>query len=83
MYLQTLKATWGVSVLDHGGLLVAAQDVPAFIDNPTNVLSYSCDEGLTWTDFTFNTIPTVVFGIITEPGEATTVVRLVALKCTL
>ena len=65
-----------MSVLDHGGLLVAAQDYHAFIDNPSSVVSYSCDEGSTWTDFTFSNTPTVVFGVITEPGETTTVVRL-------
>ena len=66
-----------MSVLDHGGLLVAAQDYHAFIDSPSSVLSYSCNEGTTWTDFTFSNKATVVFGVITEPGETTTVVRLV------
>ena len=66
-----------MSVLDHGGLLVAAQDYHAFIDSPSSVLSYSCDEGTTWTNFTFSDKNTIVFGVITEPGETTTVVRLV------
>ena len=75
LILQTLKSTWGVSVLDHGGLLVAAQDYHAFKDSPSSALSYSCDEGATWTSFTFSNKDTIIFGVITEPGETTTVVR--------
>ena len=33
---------------------------------------YSCDEGMTWSDFDFMSSRIVVWGIITEPGETTT-----------
>ena len=36
------------------------------------IYRYSCDEGMTWSDFDFINRPIVVWGIITEPGETTT-----------
>ena len=61
--------------MDHGGLIVAAQDYHQFSSSPSKALKYSCDEGNSWTSFTFSAQNTVVFGVITEPGETTTVVR--------
>lgn len=61
-----------MTVVDHGGLLVAARD---YHHTPSTVLRYSCDEGLSWTDFTFTSTGMVVFGVVTEPGEHTTTVR--------
>ena len=58
--------------MDHGGLIVAAKDYHSY---PSKVLKYSCDEGNHWTSFIFSNRYTVVFGVFTEPGETTTVVR--------
>ena len=38
---------------------------------------YSCNEGISWNDFTFTTTPTVIWGVIPEPGETTTEVTSV------
>ena len=69
---QTLTGSYGVTVVDHGGLLVAADD---YHKEPSSVLRYSCNEGLSWTNFTFTTTAMTVYGVITEPGEETTTVR--------
>ncbi|KAM8927924.1 sortilin-related receptor [Pelodytes ibericus] len=56
--------TWG----DHGGILVAiAQGVE------TNQLKYSTNEGETWKIFNFSSNPLVVYGLLTEPGEKSTI----------
>ena len=65
--------------MDHGGLIIAAQDYHQFFSSPSKVLKYSCNEGKTWTSFTFSNRNTVVVGVITEPGETTTVVRYLLL----
>ena len=71
-WAQTLIDSYGVTVVDHGGLLVAADD---YHQEPSRVLKYSCDEGLTWRNFTYTTTDTTIYGVITEPGEETTTVR--------
>ena len=68
----TLEGSWGVTVVDHGGLLVAAKD---YHPPPSTQLRYSCDEGLSWRSFDFTTTSMTVFGVLTEPGEHTTTVR--------
>ncbi|KAG8434631.1 hypothetical protein GDO86_012842 [Hymenochirus boettgeri] len=56
--------TWG----DHGGILVAiAQGVD------TNQIKYSTNEGETWKTFNFSENTMVVYGLLTEPGEKSTV----------
>ncbi|XP_077313881.1 sortilin-related receptor [Lithobates pipiens] len=56
--------TWG----DHGGILMAiAQGVE------TNQLKYSTNEGETWKTFNFSDSPLIVYGLLTEPGEKSTV----------
>ncbi|XP_075046529.1 sortilin-related receptor [Mixophyes fleayi] len=56
--------TWG----DHGGILVAiAQGVE------TNQLQYSTNEGETWKRFNFSESGLIVYGLLTEPGEKSTV----------
>ena len=71
-WVLTLVGSWGVTVADHGGLLVAARD---YHQTPSTELRYSCDEGINWSDFVFSTTPMVVFGVVTEPGEHTTTIR--------
>ena len=73
---QTLDGTWGVSVLDHGGLIVAAKDYHNGIVE-SRTLMYTCNEGSSWSQLTFTNENLRVYGVITEPGETTTVVRLV------
>ena len=70
---KTLDGSWGVSVLDHGGLMVAARDYHQLLSNE---IMYTCNEGISWQSFVFGDANMVVFGVITEPGEHTTVVRL-------
>uniref|UniRef100_A0A5F9DAM4 Sortilin-related receptor n=1 Tax=Oryctolagus cuniculus TaxID=9986 RepID=A0A5F9DAM4_RABIT len=56
--------TWG----DHGGIIMAiAQGME------TNELKYSTNEGETWKAFTFSEKPVFVYGLLTEPGEKSTV----------
>ena len=71
-WAQTLNGSYGVTVVDHGGLLVAADD---YHKEPSSVLLYSCDEGLSWSSYTYSTTDMTVYGVITEPGEETTTVR--------
>ena len=68
----TLRESWGISVLDHGGMLVAAKD---YHNVSSRELRYSCNEGQSWTSFNFSPVPMTVYGVITEPGEYTTTVR--------
>lgn len=68
----TLQGSWGVTVVDHGGLLVAAKD---YHQTPSTQLRYSCNEGISWSDFIFSETGMTVFGVVTEPGEHTTTVR--------
>lgn len=75
--IQTLKSSWGVNVLDYGGLIIAAQDYHQFQQQPSKRLAYSCNEGRSWSYFQFSQTNTVVFGVITEPGQGTAVVRCV------
>ena len=70
---ETLEGSWGVAVVDQGGLMVA---VPDYHRTSSRELLYSCDEGISWTPFTFKPSGNMtVFGVITEPGQSTTVVR--------
>ncbi|XP_036268500.1 sortilin-related receptor isoform X1 [Pipistrellus kuhlii] len=56
--------TWG----DHGGIIVAiAQGME------TNELKYSTNEGETWQTSIFSRKPVFVYGLLTEPGEKSTV----------
>lgn len=70
---QTLQGSWGVTVADHGGLLVAAKD---YHRTPSTELRYSCDEGISWSSFAFTTTNMTIYGVLTEPGEHTTTVSL-------
>ena len=41
------------------------------------VSRYSCNEGMSWTDFNFTNSSITIWGMSTEPGETTTQVLLV------
>ena len=72
---QTLASSWDAQIIDHGGLLVAAMDYHQLHVDETYI-SYSCDEGRNWVNFTFTDTSTVIWGVVTEPGETTTQVAL-------
>ena len=52
-WVEILAGSWGVNVADHGGLMVAAKD---YHQEESRSLKYTCDEGKTWSDFTFITV---------------------------
>nr|XP_021517328.1 sortilin-related receptor [Meriones unguiculatus] len=56
--------TWG----DHGGIIMAIVQ-----GMETNELKYSTNEGETWKTFVFSEKPVFVYGLLTEPGEKSTV----------
>ncbi|XP_034995003.2 LOW QUALITY PROTEIN: sortilin-related receptor [Zootoca vivipara] len=56
--------SWG----DHGGILMAVTQ-----GTETNQLKYSTNEGETWKVFTFSEKPVFVYGLLTEPGEKSTI----------
>ena len=62
-----------MTVLDHGGLIVAAKDYHQTDRSAT--LKYSCDEGTTWTEFMYSQHDITIFGVVTEPGETRTIVK--------
>lgn len=68
---QVLKGSYYVQIGDHGGLIVAVKYFKT--EGATNQLLYSTNEGITWKKVTFYTEPLRVFGLLTEPGETTTV----------
>lgn len=63
-----LEGSYFYAMGDHGGLLVA---VPQFQN--TKDLLYSWDEGETWNSYTFHNETIRVYGVLTEPGEATAI----------
>ncbi len=41
----------------------------------SRTLSYTCNEGISWTELTFSQQNVKVYGVLSEPGETTTIVR--------
>ncbi|XP_031838991.2 sortilin-related receptor [Nomia melanderi] len=68
---QVLKDYYFFNMGDHGGLLVAVKYFKS--RGETRDLSYSIDEGENWQTYTFNEKMLRVYGLMTEPGENTTV----------
>ncbi|MBN3300436.1 SORL protein, partial [Amia calva] len=56
--------SWG----DHGGILMAIAQ-----GGPTTQLKFSTNEGETWKEFEFSDRDVFVYGLLTEPGEKSTV----------
>lgn len=50
---ETLSKSFGVNVLDHGGIIVAVND---YHQVQSTTLKYSCNEGLTWSNFEFTNV---------------------------
>lgn len=68
---QVLKDYYLFNMGDHGGLLVAVKYFKS--RGETRDISYSTDEGETWQTYGFNEKMLRVYGLMTEPGENTTV----------
>ncbi|XP_046815781.1 sortilin-related receptor-like isoform X1 [Vespa crabro] len=68
---QVLKDYYFFNMGDHGGLLVAVKYFKS--RGETRDLSYSIDEGETWQTYEFHEKMLRVYGLMTEPGENTTV----------
>ncbi|KAI0224251.1 Sortilin-related receptor, partial [Lamellibrachia satsuma] len=65
---EVLKGPHFYAFGDHGGLIVAVRQKV-----PTGELMYSYNEGETWTTYIFSLTKMTVYGVLTEPGEHTTV----------
>lgn len=68
---QVLKGSYYFNIGDHGGIIVAVKYFKT--EGKTNELFYSTDEGITWKSLIFYHEPLKIFGLLTEPGENTTV----------
>lgn len=68
---EVLEGNQFYAMGDHGGLIIS---VPQF--RPSNVLYYSWNEGQTWQPYTFHDESIRVYGILTEPGEMTSIFTL-------
>lgn len=68
---HVLKDYYLFNMGDHGGLLVAVKYFKS--RGETRDISYSIDEGETWQTYGFNEEMLRVYGLMTEPGENTTV----------
>ena len=75
---QVLQGNYYYNMGDHGGVIVAVKYFKA--EGATNVLEYSTDEGLTWQQHQFYEEPLRIYGLITEPGENTTVFTMFGSK---
>ncbi|XP_067826959.1 sortilin-related receptor isoform X2 [Heptranchias perlo] len=65
---EALEGPHYYSWADHGGILLA---IPQ--GSPTSQLKYSTNEGETWKTFSFSKKTVVVYGLLTEPGEKSTI----------
>lgn len=70
-YLQAIKDFCFFNMGDHGGILVAVK----YFKNKgeTRHVMYSTDEGEKWTEQEFHHEDLRLYGLMTEPGENTTV----------
>jgi hypothetical protein len=71
LFQQLLQGNYLYSFGDHGGVIVATKYYRA--GDATDQLLYSIDEGVTWQTHTFHSEKVRVLGLMTEPGENTTV----------
>ncbi|KAG8226274.1 hypothetical protein J437_LFUL004831 [Ladona fulva] len=70
-WIQILKGHHFFSFGDHGGVLVAVKYYKS--QGETREIIYSTDEGETWQSYQFFDDDLRVYGLMTEPGENTTV----------
>jgi len=71
---QSLKGSYIFNIGDHGGIIVAVKYFKT--EGMSNELLYSTDEGISWSNLKFYHEPVTIFGILTEPGENTTIFTL-------
>jgi hypothetical protein len=68
---QVLKGSYYFNIGDHGGVIVAVKYFKT--EGRTNELMYSTNEGVDWKSIKFYKEPLKIFGLLTEPGENTTI----------
>ncbi|XP_024940142.1 sortilin-related receptor isoform X2 [Cephus cinctus] len=68
---QVMRDYYFFNLGDHGGVLVAVKYFKS--RDETNFIYYSTDEGDTWQTSPFSSEVLRVYGLMTEPGENTTV----------
>jgi len=75
---QVLQGNYYYNIGDHGGVIVAVKYFKT--EGYTNELLYSTDEGLHWKTHQFYPTPMRIFGLVTEPGENTTIFTMFGTK---
>ncbi|XP_026686698.1 sortilin-related receptor [Diaphorina citri] len=73
---QAFKDLHSYNIGDHGGLIVAVKYYKSH--GETRQLYYSTDEGETWNKHEFLNTDVKIYGLMTEPGENTTVFTMFA-----
>ena len=71
MNSQVLQGGYYYNIGDHGGVIVAVKYFKT--EGNTDEILYTTDEGLNWKSHKFYHKPIRIFGLITEPGENTTI----------
>ncbi|KAK9512535.1 hypothetical protein O3M35_000936 [Rhynocoris fuscipes] len=71
---KVLRENYLFNIGDHGGIITAVKGFKSIGD--TNEIYYSLDEGETWETYAFSKENIKVYGLMTEPGENTTVFTL-------
>ncbi|XP_045625309.2 sortilin-related receptor isoform X2 [Procambarus clarkii] len=77
-WYQVLYGNYMYTFGDHGGIIVAVQLYR--VDGETNEIQYSTNEGETWLTYTFYSEKLRIYGLMTEPGENTTIFTLFGSK---
>lgn len=75
-----MKGSYYYNFGDHGGIIVAVKYFKT--EGNTNELHYSTDEGISWKTITFYHKPLKIFGLLTEPGENTTMFTMFGTEST-
>lgn len=78
--MQILRENYLFNIGDHGGIITAVKGFKTA--GETNEIHYSLDEGETWNAHVFVEENIRVYGLMTEPGENTTVFTLFGSKPT-
>ncbi|ESN90112.1 hypothetical protein HELRODRAFT_194679 [Helobdella robusta] len=66
VWRRVLNGTFYFTMGDHGGIIVAVK-----MQEPTNYIVYSLNEGASWSFFEFSSTRINVYALTTEPGEET------------
>ncbi|BET01296.1 Low-density lipoprotein receptor repeat class B [Nesidiocoris tenuis] len=75
---HVLRENYIFNIGDHGGILTAVRMFKSA--GETFQVLYSFDEGVSWEAFNFADSPMRIYGLMTEPGENTTVFTLFGSK---